>query len=388
MPQQPAQPAPSHFNRNLLAGIALLVLLIVLLSVMRGCNSRNDRLRPAVTDSTATAAVTDANQDPMSIFIAELRRNNFDSDNAVASAAVRIPGQGQEHPDRIVGVTALNSPDTRSFMKIYSLTANGSLWDVDLLETKYLNGRGINLDNSALIADPAQVPRAVKVNDKEGLFFAYLNLPQGAGVGNSGRVSLCFYDIDNKQLHTLDYEGTIKSRDDGRNYVYGKPMQSTNSSEMKFLKGEAEKVKKIYFPTEEELKAEEEERQKAEEEKALSGPENAAAKWTHDNGESLAALKAGEQVTMKAQSYDKPIFKRDEIAKQIDSERYMVFVGNTGKVYGFNKDTRKYFVIYTPTEGAGASDIGFGNSNRELRMRTSDGHISYDLPTDKAKLID
>ena len=98
MPQQPAQPAPSHFNRNLLAGIALLVLLIVLLSVMRGCNSRNDRLRPAVTDSTATAAVTDANHDPMSIFIAELRRNNFDSDNAVASAAVRIPGQVRNTP--------------------------------------------------------------------------------------------------------------------------------------------------------------------------------------------------------------------------------------------------------------------------------------------------
>ena len=384
---QPVQPQPattqppvSHYNRNLIAGVVALVAIIGLLLGLSKCGARNDRLHPVVNDSTA-AVTADVGQAPMAIFTAELDRNNFAGDGATAAAAVRIPGDGAEHPDRIVGVTAMSDPGNRSFYKIYSLTQNGSLWDMSLLETKYLNGRSINLDNSALIADPSQLPRAVKVDGKDGMYFAFLNMPQGA---STGRVSLCFYDIDNRQLHILDYDGQVKTRDDGRQYIYGKPLQSTSTAVMRFLKGEAASVKKIYFPTDEELKAEEEARQKEEEEKLLAGPENAAAKWSHDNGEKMEALKNGEVVTMKAQPYDKPIFNRGEIAKQLDSERYMVFIGKSGAVYGFNKDSRKYFVIYS----GGASDISFGNDERELRMRTGDGHISYDLPTDKAKLID
>ena len=66
-----------------------------------------------------------------------------------------------------------------------------------------------------------------------------------------------------------------------------------------------------------------------------------------------------------------------------------VFADNKGAVYGFNKNSRKYFVIYTPSGGQGSpADIGFGDDNRILRMRTADGHISYDLVSDKAKMID
>ena len=145
----------------------------------------------------------------------------------------------------------------------------------------------------------------------------------------------------------------------------------------------------IYFPTEEELKAEQEAKEKAEEEKALSGPENAGAKWKHDNGESLTSLKGGEEVKMKAASYDKPIFNLKDMHKKIESESYIVFSDKKGAVYGFNKNSRKYFVIYTPSAGESSpSEIGFGDDNRVLRMRTADGHISYDLVSDKAKLID
>ena len=115
----------------------------------------------------------------------------------------------------------------------------------------------------------------------------------------------------------------------------------------------------------------------------MAGPENAAAKWSHDNAERLEQLKQGEDVTLSAPSYDKPIFNMRDNVKQIDSERYMAFIDNKGCVYGFNKDTRRYFVIYAPQSGGGATDIGFGDANNTLRMRTSDGHFAYDLPTGK-----
>ena len=125
-----------------------------------------------------------------------------------------------------------------------------------------------------------------------------------------------------------------------------------------------------------------------EEEKALAGPENAAAKWNHDNAENMQQLRQGQDVTLAAPSYDKPIFNFRDRTKQVDSERYMVFIDNRGCVYGFNKDTRRYFVVYAPQDGgSGASNIGFGDVNTTLRMRTSDGHIVYDLPTGKAHLL-
>ena len=92
---------------------------------------------------------------------------------------------------------------------------------------------------------------------------------------------------------------------------------------------------------------------------------------------------------MKAASYDKPIFNLKDMSKKIESDAYIVFADNKGAVYGFNKNSRKYFVIYTPSGGQGTpADIGFGDDNRILRMRTADGHISYDLVSDKAKMID
>ena len=380
----------SNFNRNLLLGILAAVILIGALMLMRNCNGNNDRLNPETNDTTAVAtSEADTGLDPMSIFMAELNRSNLMGDGATAGAAVKFPGDGGETPDRIAGVTYQSNSTNRSFFKVYLLTRSGSIWNIEPLHTQYLNGRTITMDNSSLIADINQVPRAVKVNGKDCIYFAYMNAPDGGGgEGSNGRVSLSLYDINNKKLMTLDYDGPVKSKD-GRLYVYGKPLQSTNSPEMKFLQQEATSIKKIYFPTEEELKAEQEAKEKAEEEKALSGPENAGAKWKHDNGESLTSLKGGEEVKMKAASYDKPIFNLKDMHKKIESESYIVFSDKKGAVYGFNKNSRKYFVIYTPSAGESSpSEIGFGDDNRVLRMRTADGHISYDLVSDKAKLID
>ena len=100
------------------------------------------------------------------------------------------------------------------------------------------------------------------------------------------------------------------------------------------------------------------------------------------------SLRKGEEVTMKTPSYDKPIFNMKEINKKIENEGYIVFAIKNGAVYGFNKNTRKYFSIYSPKSDSQPSDIGFADSrNNLMRMRTGEGRFSYNLATGKTQLI-
>lgn len=375
----------SNFNRNLLIGVIAAALLIGLLSAMRHCNSQEDRRMEATADSVALVAAD--SQDPLAIFNAELSRNNMTNDGAIGAAAVKFGGTDPENPDRIVGVTYKNDDD-RPFIKIYQLTRSGSLWQPQLVQTKYLDGRTINMANSALMAREGTVPRAVRIDGKDYLYFAFVNNLRNAGEGNNGRVALCLYDLDTKKITTLNFDGPIKTRTDGRQYIYGKPLESTSGTERKFLRQEADNIRVIYFQSEEELKAEEEARLKAEEEKALAGEENADAKWSHDNAEKMDKLNEGEEVRMDAPQYNKPIFNIKDIASKLENDKYLVFADKKGAVYGFNKDSRKYFVIYTPGASGTATGISFGGDGN-LHIKTSGGNtISYDLAHDRAKTVD
>ena len=201
------------------------------------------------------------------------------------------------------------------------------------------------------------------------MFFAFANHLKGAGEGNNGRVTLALFDVEGKSLNTLTYDGKIRSRSDGRQYVYCRgPLESTNSSERRFLQQEAAHIGAIRVATQEEIDAEEEAKAKEEEEKALAGEENAEAKWDHDNAEKMDKLKEGEEVQMKATQYDKPIINMKEIKEKLENDRYLVFLDTKGSVVGFNKSTRKYFTIY------GGKKTGGGN-------------ISYDLVHDRAKNV-
>ena len=174
----------SNFDRNLIIGIVAAVILIALLSLMRHCNSReNDRLE-ARADSAALVA--DSSQDPMAIFNAELSRNNLTDDKAYVGCAIRFASTDPDTPERIVGVTYKEDTD-RPFVKIYTLTHDGAQWKTELGQTKYFDCRTIIMDNSSLIADAMNVPRAVTVDGKQCLYFAFLNHLKGAGEGNNGR---------------------------------------------------------------------------------------------------------------------------------------------------------------------------------------------------------
>lgn len=371
----------SHYNRNLIIGIILAALAIGLLSLLKHCNSReNDRLE-ARADSAALAA--ESSQDPMAVLTAELSRNSFTDDKAYTGCAVRFASTDPDTPERIVGVTYKDDTN-RPFIKVYQLTRDGAQWKTELGQTKYFDGRSIIMDNSSLIADGMNVPRAVTVDGKQYLYFAFLNHLKGAGEGNNGRVTLALYDVDAKKMTTLTYDGQIRSRTDGRQYVYSRgPLENTNGSERTFLRQEAASIGAIKVATQEEIDAEEEAKAKEEEEKALAGEENAEKKWEHDNAENMDKLKEGEEVKMKPTQYDKPIINMKEIKDKLENDRYLVFLDTKGSVVGFNKNSRKYFTIYSGKNGA-ATGISFNGDNNVL-IKTGGGNITYDLVNDRAK---
>ena len=120
------QVGSGNFNRNLLIGILAAVVIIGGLLLLRNCGeSKSDRLADAKADSTLVAEA--ASQDPLAIFASELNRNNLMGDGATASAAVLVPGDGAENPDRIWGVTYVSNAIERSFFKVYELTRSGSI---------------------------------------------------------------------------------------------------------------------------------------------------------------------------------------------------------------------------------------------------------------------
>ncbi len=371
----------SNYNRNLIIGIIVVAVLIGLLSLMKHCNSReNDRLE-AHADSLSVLA--ENSQDEVAVLSAELSRNNFTEDGATVGAAVKFSGTDPDTPDRIVGVTYKNDGD-RPFIKLYKLTRDGGGWKTELGQTKYYDGRNIIMDNSSLIADAMYIPRAVKIEGKEYLYFGFLNHLKGAGEGGNGRVTLALYDVEGKKLTTLTFDGKIQSRSDGRQYVYCRgPLESTSGSERSFLRQEAANVGAIRIATQEEIDAEEEAKAKEEEEKALAGEENADAKWDHDNAENMDKLKEGEEVKMKPTQYDKPIINMKEIKDKLENDRYLVFLDSKGSVVGFNKSTRKYFTVYAGKNGS-ATGISFNGDNSVL-IKTHNGSITYDLVHDKAK---
>jgi len=368
----------SNFNRNLIIGIVLAAVLIGLLSMLKHCNNQENNDLKARADSAAIFA--DNSQDASSILSAELSRNNFTEDGATIGCAVKFAETDPDTPDRIVGVTYKNDAD-RPFIKIYQLTRDGGGWKTELGQTKYYDERNIVMDNSSLIADQMYVPRKVTVDGKQCLYFAFLNHLKSAGEGSNGRVVLALYDLEGKKLTTLTYDGPIRSRSDARQYVYSRaPLESINNSERQFLQQEAVNIGAIRIATQEEIDAEEEAKEKEEEEKALAGEENADAKWNNDNAENVDKLKEGNEVQMKPTQYDKPIFGMDDIKEKVEIGNYLVFLDKKGTVYGFNKNSRKYFTIYA------ASAQGISKSGESsVNIKTANGNLNYDLVHDKAK---
>ncbi len=213
-------------------------------------------------------------------------------------------------------------------------------------------------------------------------------MPLDAHVGGTGRVSLILFDVEAKQLISLDYDGIINVREDGRQYVYGKPLQSVNSSLTRFLAQESQSIRVIYVPTPEELLAQQEQEQDSidDEGNNPNAADNPSDNWLADNAGKMSSISNGEETALSIKTYDKPIFKMEDKHKSVQNNEFIVFSDKTGGVYGFNKNSRKYFVIYKPASPTTPTEIGFADTeNSILNMRTASGRLQYNLKTDKIK---
>ncbi len=380
----------STFNRNVLIGAAVAILLIALLTLMRHCNDSSNGADTSTVqgDSTAVATtqVTVPAGEALNIFKMELSRHNLNGDDALAMAATLIPGNlAADKPDRIVGVTMNNIDGNRSFIKVYVLDRSGSSWTPVLKQTKYFNGRKLFMSDDALRPEPGAVPATASVGGHDAMLFAMYNEPQGFAVGNTARVTMALYDLEADKLHLLDYDGVTKRHDDGKIYVHGKPIQGTSGPQMSFLRDAAPKVHVLYFPTEEELKAEQEEKERQEEEARKNDPDNAGETWAEENAEAMEQVNERGSASVKPKTYDKPIFNLRDNKRKLDFDTHLVFCDNEGKVYGFDKATRKYYVIYSASgSNAPASDISKGSrGEHDVEIVTASGTLHYDLSNNR-----
>ncbi len=383
----PADNGKSNFNRNLIIGIAAIVAVIGLLMAMRGCNSNESKEEKNVPEETSTVQMTPDGRDPVAVFNEELARNNFMGDEAKTAMAIAVP-EHDGKPATILGVTFLSNPSTRSFYKIYQLTYEGTTWKTEMMHQQFVNGRSLDFSNTSLMVEDNVVPRAVTINNngKDYFYFAYVNMPSGYHVGGSGRVTLALYDLTEKKLTTLDYDGIIKVGQDGRQYIDGRPLNSVSSIEAKFLVEEAKKLKVIGNPEAQDKQEEEKAEEKVEQPKDPNAAvaEDAGKQWNEDNKDAVAGAKEGEEAAVQRKSYDKPIFKMENKYKSINNADYTIFSDKDGAVFGFDKATRKYFVIYNPGGPSTPTDISFAGDN-VVHMRTANGTLKYTLKSNKIK---
>ncbi len=209
------------------------------------------------------------------------------------------------------------------------------------------------------------------------------------GSGASGRVVLNLYNIDTKQVVSVNYDGQYQTLDDGQQHIVCAAKKGS-SPEYTFLNDQVPSIGILHIKTQDEIDAEKKaEEEKAEEEKAkeMEAPSNSSGKWANDNTDAMEQLNNGSEVTLRSAVYDKdqPLFRKNDLKDTKSNGAYMVFLTNGGVVYAYNKSEGKNFVVYAGSPKA--TNIGFENSEKNiLNVRTAKGVIEYNLYTNRAKL--
>lgn len=376
---QDTMPKESFRKRNILIAI-LLVVFAILFVVSNLFYGDHGKVGHEPNDSIS---INESNNlEELVILRRALQDVGMMSDGATAAYAVRVARNEKTNAERIVGVTSMSNSITGVAMfKIYTVVRNnGSDWAIEETpKTVNLTDHVLDFNPQSLMAEKNVVPQSATVNGKNYFFFAYKDMPVSGNDDNT-RVVLALYNVDTQELRQFPFGGSVKIRD-GKELVYGRLNGETSSPESRFAQAQAEKIKLIYVPTQEELEAE----RLAQEEAALNDPDRADDKWLHDNEETEEKLSTGAEVAVNPKTYDTPILKMGDIKGQINNELYSVMLGKNGNVYGFNKTTRQYYVI----DGSGkATDIHFasdGAAEATLNIITGSGRIIYNLNTNRLR---
>ena len=372
-PQQPASDGGSNgsnWKQYLILG-AILAFLALFVWVRCFRNSKPDR-QPEATNTENTANVNNSTD----IFNRALEEYALKGDGDKIAYALRFMNSEGQPSDKIMGVTYL-SDDNTSFYRIYTLTKNGSRWEIERNKTEYINGRKLIFDPAEMRSD--EVPAQKNINGKEYFCYAFLNMPQS--MNGNGIVTIALVDAETGTIDSkVNYEGEIVIGSDGQRQIIGRHTNATNGILDSRIKEYAQGIGYLHIPTKEELDAEKEAAEEEAAKKELEGSANADRKWLHDNAGALEALESGEEVHTAVTSYDKsdPLFKSEDFQSKINSPGYVVFLCKNGVVYAFNKKTDANFVVYAGSSKA--TQIGFENSEKGiLNIRTANGRLQYDL---------
>lgn len=360
----------SNWKQYLILG-AILAFLALFVWVRCFRNSKPDR-QPEATNTENTASVNNSTD----IFNRALEEYALKGDGDKIAYALRLMNSEGLPSDKIMGVTYL-SDENNSFYRIYTLTKNGSRWEIERNKQEYINGRKLIFDPAEMRSD--EVPTQKNINGKEYFCYAFLNMPQS--MNGNGIVTIGLVDVETGNIASkVNYEGEIVVTSDGQRQIIGRHTNATNGILDSRIKEYAQGIGYLHIPTKEELDAEKEAAEEEAAKKELEGPANADRRWLHDNAGALEALESGEEVHTAVTSYDKstPLFKSEDFQSKINSPGYVVFLGKNGVVYAFNKSTDANFVVYAGSSKA--TQIGFENSEKGiLNIRTTNGRLQYDL---------
>ncbi len=369
-PQPTGGGSGSNWKQYLiLGGILAFLALFVWVRCFR--NSKPDRT-PEATNVENTVNMNNSTD----IFNRALEENALKGDGDKIAYALRLMNSDGQPGDKIMGVTYLND-ENNSFYRIYTLTKNGSRWEIQRNKQEYINGRKLVFDPAEMRSD--EVPSQKNINGKEYFCYAFLNLPQS--MNGNGTVTIALVDVETGNIASkVNYDGEIVITSDGQRQIIGRHTNATNGILDSRIKEYAQGIGYLHIPTKEELDAEKEAAEEEAAKKALEGSANADRKWLHDNAGALEALESGEEVHTAVTSYDKsdPLFKSEDFQSKINSPGYVVFLCKNGVVYAFNKATDSNFVVYAGSSKA--TQIGFENSEKGiLNIRTASGRLQYDL---------
>ena len=269
---------------------------------------------------------------------------------------VRIEGNAE-----IVGIQRKGYKDGYFPFTIYRLRQIANHWQI-------VNEKTINeneMDGQVLIFSAKRfgladenMPELVRINNKDYFYFIYRIAELGNGCAGCGYLRLCLYNLDSHDVLSLNYAvyGEINELLKGE-FVDLEKLESY-PDENRFLQKKATELTCIYRPSEEDLD--------------MDNPKNSVKRWLLDNPGKYEP----QNTTIKYTYYNTSIFDwdnyNDEKENRIENDSFIVVHDWRGSVYAYDKEKKRYFVIYGIEINGGARKVSWDNRASDVVVIDTD----------------
>lgn len=297
-------------------------------------------------------------------------------DNRIGDLSTFGPAAYTLHGEKplIVGINYFSGDKQRSFLKLTQIHKIDDAWRCGDETLRHEDDGIIVMDRDRLRLSGENIPRFVDIDGKHYFYFIYLVNPSEKLFGTSARnhLKLSLFNIESTDIVQLDYEcEPVIVR--GETLYYGSVENRRETPEFEFLASELDKLPIVYHPTPEEQE--------------MAMPANASRKWLADNSELLGELKKGKRkVTFVLTYYDSPLFSRGDVAmdSRVSTEVYVYYATHTGTVFGYNRNSKKFFIVYVDSRGS-VPQIEI-NSDGTLHVAAIEVDFDFDPATTHATL--